>query len=104
MSHTPGPWKILYVNTPQKHYPLLHIDSSNGINGIIATVYSDDEPNARLIAAAPDLLDACRKLANEASGFLALSDMDRHGMTNSRILRQRIDEARDAIAKAEGEQ
>lgn len=51
---------------------------------------------------APDLREALLKLANEASGFLALSDIERHGMTNSRILRDRIEEARAVIVKAGG--
>ena len=45
---------------------------------------------------------ALRNLANEASGFLALSDIERHGYTNSKILRLRIEEARDALLKAVG--
>lgn len=49
-----------------------------------------------------ELLEACKKLANEAASFLGLSDIERHGMTNTRILRDRIYEARNAIAKAEG--
>lgn len=49
------------------------------------------------------LCKALQKLSNEASGFLALSDIERHGQTNSRILRDRIEEARDLLkADAEG--
>lgn len=55
---------------------------------------------ARVAAAAPRLLEALHKLANESAGFLSLSDIERHGITNSRILRQRIEEARDAIRAA----
>ena len=48
------------------------------------------------------LAKALRKLANEAAGFLSLSDIQRHGMTNSRILRDRIEEARGLLLKSEG--
>lgn len=46
------------------------------------------------------LVAALRNLKNEASGFLGLSDIQRHGHTNSRILRLRIEEAGDAIVEA----
>jgi hypothetical protein len=45
-----------------------------------------------------ELREALKKLANEAAGFLALSDVERHGMTNSRILRDRIEQARDLLS------
>ena len=70
------------------------------------TAYSVDQSTARRAyvdpdrCCLPDLIEASGKLANEAAGFLALSDIDRHGMTNSRILRDRIEEVRAAIAKA----
>jgi hypothetical protein len=110
VKHTPGPWNVeqdvvnngdILIMTPEFR-PLASVDvreipeDTDGIPRETALA------NARLIAAAPDLLEACKKLANEAAGFLALSDIERHGMTNSRILRTRIEEARDFIQKAEG--
>lgn len=95
--HTPAPW---YVE-----------GTIDGVNIIceeneIAQVFGPNPgsrfANANLMAAAPELLEALGKLANEASGFLALSDVERHGMTNSRILRDRIEQARDAMRKAAG--
>lgn len=59
--------------------------------------------NARLIANAPNLLEALFRLANEANGFLGMADVQRHGQTNSRVLRLRIEEAHDVIAKARGQ-
>ena len=47
------------------------------------------------------LAEACRHLRNEAAGFLEMSDIKRHGQTNSRILRLRIEEAADRLADYE---
>ena len=64
MKHTPGPWHV-------KHWPA----SANGIipeafsiEPGIARIYDGDtkEANARLIAKAPELLDALRDLVNRA--------------------------------------
>jgi hypothetical protein len=57
---------------------------------IYHSVPTEDLPNARLIAAAPDLLDACKALL-EITDFVNL-----HGPATG--------DARAAIAKAEGEQ
>lgn len=47
------------------------------------------------------LKEALKKLANEASGFLAMADPRVHGFTNMRVLQDRIDMARAAIQSAE---
>lgn len=105
--HTPGPWtaeKDYTTLTGEYVEPMIWAGANTATPKHIAVVrigLEGTQANARLIATAPDLLEAIRKLANDASGFLALSDVERHGMTNSRILRDRIEEARDAIAKAE---
>jgi hypothetical protein len=57
--HTPGPWEI-YTHNPDGSG--LHIKSTKG--GVIAKLFNPGlremlEANARLIAAAPELLDAC---------------------------------------------
>lgn len=63
--------------------------------------FSDDElvANGRLMAAAPDLYEALKKLTAEASGFVAMADPQVHGI---RVLKLRITEARAALAKADG--
>jgi len=62
-------------------------------------------PEARRIAArwlaAPDLLEAAKALANEATAFLSMADKSIHGQTNIGCLQRRIDEVRAAIAKVE---
>lgn len=55
--HTPGPWMALEPESSEEHWEI-----EDGF-GHTATVYGDDaeaEANARLIAAAPDLLAACK--------------------------------------------
>jgi hypothetical protein len=91
MKHTPGPWRISGTMTK-------YIEASlgNGWTQEIATVgptehdngYGEQHrANARLIAAAPDLLEAMELIAN--------TGMD---------AKQCRDTARAAIAKATGEQ
>lgn len=73
MSHTPGPWKWVrdQRKTDDVHYATL--DGPNGLR-ICMTGFADfdsddsdaicfnNPDDARLIAAAPDLLDACKAL------------------------------------------
>jgi hypothetical protein len=97
--HTPGPWVVDAENQ-------LQINNANG--GPVAWTetcvgYEKDSANARLIAAAPELLTAARE---------ALSGMDGgedHSMCHTGICSrgecsqcQRVDGLRRAIAKAEG--
>lgn len=64
--HTPGPWNISQVVTQSTGLRVFHLDSDTG--GPIGYFDSlddpdgDDEANAVLIAAAPDLLDACSQI------------------------------------------
>jgi hypothetical protein len=50
-----------------------------------------------------ELRDSLRKLANEASGFLAMADRQTHGHTNMAVLRMRIDDARALLETSGGE-
>lgn len=78
--HTPGPWHLWGRAEPSQ------VIGCNG--GFVAqTVGGNDEANARLISAAPELLEAC---------LLA-----RHICEDGNALQQLIDAA---IAKATGEQ
>ena len=85
--HTPGPWVVRHV--PERYNASTYcIDWSAHQEEVAEIVHG--EANARLIAAAPDLLAA-------AKGLLGLAE--RHGW-----LHVAVDAARAAIAKAEGEQ
>lgn len=109
MNVTPGPWRVFSESLGDG---LLLVDvvttaiiSNNQALTICELTNGDkltDLTNARLIAAAPDLLTALIKLTNESAGFLAMSDPCTHGRTNRAVLRERIRLAQDAIAKAEG--
>jgi hypothetical protein len=79
--HTPGPWEILY-NDPEEEYWVTrpHYDA-----GPAKIVYHIED--ARLIAAAPDLLEALQHL------------MVAHGEQLDYAFQQ----AQEAIAKATGE-
>ena len=86
--HTPGPWKI---GTPPPNGEQT-VGTDQGLMVAVATTSAgvQTKANARLIAAAPDLLEALK-------GLMALSD---HRVD----LRDAAKDARAAIAKATGEQ
>jgi uncharacterized protein YfeS len=95
---TPGPW-VIYDDGPDGSDVILaHIDEENyDIAYIAADERPEDEKkaNARLIAAAPDLLSAAKNAANVlaaiATGQLVTIGKDSHA----------LQELRHAIAKAE---
>ena len=90
--HTPGPWQIETFDD----VPHSRIHAKGEIGGAIADIYGngDHGANARLIAAAPDLLAALREVdeagrAKYASDFGAAEALQRVAKT-----------ARAAISKA----
>ena len=89
--HTEGPWSLTYENRPT-----IFRGGQTPRTLPIAKVYSGDIKqslaDARLIAAAPELLTALRNLLEDAIA-LGIEDSDRSG---SAI------EARAILAKAEG--
>lgn len=88
-AHTPGPWVV------DPCWDILgNTDDGNGMVCQITTdavPRAEAEANARLIAAAPGLLEALRAI---------IEDWD-NGDDADAILTRRHDEARAAIAKAE---
>lgn len=125
MAHTPGPWKI-DENCPTDHGRIcihdaeidLHIcEAISGMFGKNGTV----EDNARLIAAAPDLLEACKvgfqlvlgQLGQLRAKFGDIEDCKYCGRTGMEadkcaghlhieMLQNRAKAIEAAIAKAEG--
>lgn len=91
VSHTPGPWQADECEDANGFTTIREGDGTpNGAlhTDPIATVYRD--ANARLIAAAPDLLEACKSL------LYATEHIDH--------IKPQLNKASEAIAKAEGKQ
>lgn len=86
--HTPGPWRVSsgMVETEANSLPIAWMDREPG-NG---TLPVERDENARLIAAAPELLSALKAILG---GQL-------HGSID--LYAQRFEDARAAVAKAEG--
>jgi len=115
--HTPGPWDWAGqadTRDPHRVFAVL-----GGTSREIATVGDYDSrcregwsernaANARLIAAAPELLDSEREIAGAAVDYaklLQVENFDRNDIAVHRAyerLRLAIEAARAAIAKAEG--
>lgn len=96
-THTPGPWMA------DSHYPSVSAPTSPNLSlcNDHAIPMSERIANARLIAAAPDLLAAL-----EAIFGIALDGKSHfHSAELIRVMgKERFDAARAALAKATGEQ
>jgi hypothetical protein len=96
--HTPGPWKIFGARAENGTSQEIHAESK-----FIARVFMNGNPmereaNARLIAAAPDLLAALQKYSLPIDvNNIALSCIEFGSEAVERELQRRA-----AIAKAEG--
>ena len=94
-AHTPGPWTLRRMHTGG-------FDIMDWRNRDVATVYGGGvetesrEANARLIAAAPDLLEALDGIIHFSDGF----DFYRTQSPAGKALEEWIGAAREAIAKA----
>lgn len=84
-AHTPGPWKATFTATS----PSREVWANSGPVTVLSVTTT--EANARLIAAAPDLLVACEA---------ALTLLENSPLANSETAEQ----LRVALAKAQGEQ
>lgn len=90
--HTPGPW---HVSDPRPYASTHCVDVIGGLSLVAQCVpqseRNTEKANARLIAAAPDLLAALKGLLGDRT----LAGMDK-------MEQEEIDAALAAIAKAEG--
>lgn len=105
IEHTPGPWNVcerwpyqpdgLHIGWENlQHMWIVGIRPGSGIAAIDVTGHENAEANAQLIAAAPDLLAAC-KAAHEA-----LLTFERLDLLKQDHEQQALDLVRAAIAKA----
>ncbi len=88
-AHTPGPWTARMLDDPQ------WVVASSGPL-VCNTLHGNDEANARLIAAAPEMLDAARMAVKELEWFLSKAGPGSYSATGT------LEQLRAAIAKAEG--
>ena len=104
--HTPGPWN-LKENFRKK--PALHLSwTIQTVDQVLAHVSgghtgAEEDANARLIAAAPELLEACKELEMRLSlARISLAHMADQGGVDNMPVPLFLKKAREAIAKAEG--
>lgn len=91
MNHTPGKWEALQVGDTGGENPVdVYEVVADGRKRVAEYVTDAD---ARLIAAAPDLLEAARKI-------VAYADSEPDGGDTVEIHRANIERARTAIKKA----
>lgn len=90
--HTPGPWKS-FQRLSQDGLPEIVVTAENGCPIAVVSNHAEFKANTRLIAAAPELLEAlkvCAALINIQNGNL-------HQDVNAIL-----DVTKAAVAKAEG--
>jgi hypothetical protein len=95
-THTPGPWVYFYKHKYDEWHVSIPIPGSSMRFGIFDDGVRSENPeaDARLIAAAPDLMDALKAL-------LSLDDDHQRGKGDEDVC-QEVRMARAAIAKATG--
>jgi hypothetical protein len=94
--HTPGPWTYKLDNDSPVNFEITTAHAPTSIVsgcGCCDSPWVSSEADARLIAAAPELLEALEEIVKE---YYENPD-------NGRTLRWAIDGAKEAIAKAKGE-
>ena len=109
-AHTPGPWTVTVDTRRSSHMPQVSRLGNDGTPYVIASVCGGigkgaREANARLIAAAPDLLAALQR-AHWALDMLTGCTL-LHGESDGQKLHFKMvcdeaDKARAALAKATG--
>lgn len=99
--NTPGPWEVNPLGAESESNLIFASKIGNGKRRLIASVTTgaDAPANRRLIAAAPNLLEALRNTASMLrSACLVITDKEAR-----QIALETLTEANAAIAKATGE-
>lgn len=68
--HTPGPWKVAHGMRGLQNLKVHGVENNEGLGIVNCGTGKDGEANARLIAAAPDMLEALKlivKMGNDSS-------------------------------------
>lgn len=95
-AHTPGPWEV----EPCTEGGAFEI--TEGI-GSVGTAWGENDEalaNARLMAAAPELLMVCQCIAGDLEALLGGDDFS--GMSDAEMFGVMLESLKAAIAKAEG--
>ena len=92
-AHTPGPWQVFYMpassDTDDEHHFALVANKNK-------STFDENNSNARLMAAAPDLLEALQRLMP----ILNRAESNASGNPEWEDVSGRVNKARAAIAKA----
>jgi len=93
MSYTKGPWRITLLNSMGK----LEKDCMPGVELAIATIEfhrgkETDKANARLLAAAPKLLEACEEVIELLTRINAIGN---YGRRTKRKIEQLVEEVKE---------
>jgi len=96
---TPGPWKVseIFLNNEPNHAAVHQMAWGGEIIADLGTAGEYNNADALLIAAAPDLLEACKQL-RDCLASIRFPNCDPASVAES------LDCSRAAIAKAEGQQ
>ena len=102
--HTPGPWAFSQVRYRRDAMDWLNITADERetfVAAVLAPSFHDDS-NARLIAAAPELLEALERAARNIDAMAEALQSEQLFAAGKRAAGW-ADEAKQAIAKARGE-
>ena len=91
LKHTPGPWVVDEIGPPHEY--TRYVVRAEGRGQIMKTI---DEDDARLIAAAPEMLEALMLAHEELLNIARLQDW------HSETFRGKIEKITTAIVKATG--
>jgi len=88
--HTPGPWRVAYLDRNRQSVVMSeHIEIATCWHHSVGSIEKEMHANARLIAAAPDLLEALNAVEGAYQCGADLNTV--------------MDQVKSAIAKANGE-
>ena len=85
--HTPGPWKVSSYNHHYGTYkiePWAQIERNWLIKKDITDHHGEREANARLIAAAPELLEVCEEVLNNMEVSLEMFTKLKHALSRAK--------------------
>jgi hypothetical protein len=112
-AHTPGPWSLDAYRPGDKELFVSEAGVTVDIDDCTTKERAERFANARLIAAAPDLLDACRTMGAMILGIAEAIDLDTETemkisvggqLAKTITLGEAVQQVTTAIAKATGKE